>query len=41
MRRVSLDNIQSGVILAKTVMTLEGRVLLASGTVLTEEYKKN
>jgi len=39
-RRVSLDNIQSGVILAKTVMTLEGRVLLASGTVLTEEYKK-
>ncbi|NLM10458.1 MAG: HD-GYP domain-containing protein [Clostridiaceae bacterium] len=40
MRRVNLDKIQSGAILAKTVMTLEGRVLLASGMKLTEEYKR-
>jgi len=39
-RRVNLDKIQSGAILAKTVMTLEGRVLLASGMKLTEEYKR-
>ncbi len=40
MRRVNLDKIQTGVILAKTIITLEGKVLLASGMKLTEEYKK-
>lgn len=40
MRRVSLDKIQSGAILAKTIVTLEGKVLLVSGTELTEEYKR-
>lgn len=40
MRRVSLDKIQSGAILAKTIMTLEGKVLLASGMELTEEYRR-
>lgn len=40
MRRVSLDKIQSGAILAKTIVTLEGKVLLASGVEITEEFKK-
>ena len=40
MRRVSLDKIQSGAMLAKTLVTLEGKVLLASGTIRTEEYKR-
>jgi HD-GYP domain-containing protein (c-di-GMP phosphodiesterase class II) len=39
-RRVSLDKIQSGAILAKTIVTLEGKVLLASGVEITEEFKK-
>lgn len=38
MRRVNLDQIQAGAILAKTIMTLEGKVLLTSGVELTEEY---
>lgn len=38
MRRVNLDRIQPGTILAKTIITLEGKVLLASGMELTEEY---
>lgn len=40
MRRVSLDKIQSGAILGKTIMTLEGKVLLAAGVEITDEYKK-
>jgi len=39
-RRVSLDKIQSGAVLAKAIMTLEGKVLLASGAEITEEYKR-
>ncbi|NLY18238.1 MAG: HD-GYP domain-containing protein [Clostridiaceae bacterium] len=38
MRRVNLDKIQPGTILKKTIITLEGKVLLASGMELTEEY---
>lgn len=40
MRKVNLDKIQPGAILAKSIITLEGRVLLASGMELTEEYKR-
>lgn len=40
MRRISLDKIQPGAILANTIMTLEGKVLLSSGMILTEEYKR-
>ncbi len=40
MRRVNLDKIQAGAILAKTIMTIEGKVLLASGMELTEEYRR-
>jgi len=39
-RRVSLDKIQAGAKLAKTIVTLEGKVLLASGAEITEEYKR-
>lgn len=38
MRRVSLDKIRAGAILAKTIITIDGKVLLASGMELTEEY---
>jgi HD-GYP domain-containing protein (c-di-GMP phosphodiesterase class II) len=37
-RRVSLDKIRAGAILAKTIITIDGKVLLASGMELTEEY---
>ncbi len=40
MRRVNLDRIQAGAVLAKTIMTAEGKVLLASGMELTEEYRR-
>lgn len=40
MRRVNLDRIQAGATLAKTIITLEGKVLLASGMELTEEYRR-
>ncbi len=40
MRRINLDQIQVGSILAKTIMTLEGTVLLSSGTELNDEYIK-
>ena len=40
MRRVNLDKTQPGAILAKSIITLEGKVLLASGMELTEEYRK-
>lgn len=40
MRRVDLEKIQNGAILSKTIMTLEGKVLLASGMELTEEYRR-
>lgn len=40
MRRIDLDQVQVGAILAKTIMTLEGKVLLASGIELNEEYIK-
>jgi len=39
-RRVNLDKIQLGAILAKTIITLEGKVLLAAGMELTEEYRR-
>lgn len=40
MRRVSLDKIKTGAVLAKAIVNLEGQVLLSSGTEVTEEYKK-
>lgn len=40
MRRINLDQIQAGAILAKSIMTLEGKVLLTSGIELNEEYVK-
>lgn len=40
MRRINLDQVQTGAILAKTIMTLEGAVLLTSGVELNEEYIK-
>ena len=39
MRRVSLDNTQTGVIVARTIHTLDGIVLLAAGAELTYELK--
>lgn len=38
MRKINLDQIQAGAILAKTIVTLEGKVLLTSGMELNEEY---
>lgn len=40
MRRVSLDKVRAGAILAKTIMSLDGKVLLAAGMEITEEYKR-
>lgn len=40
MRRVSLDKVRAGAILAKTIITADGKVLLASGMEITEEYKR-
>lgn len=40
MRRINLDQIQAGAILAKTIMTLESKVLLTSGMELNDEYIK-
>jgi HD-GYP domain-containing protein (c-di-GMP phosphodiesterase class II) len=39
-RRVSLDKVRAGAILAKTIMSLDGKVLLAAGMEITEEYKR-
>ena len=41
MRRVSLDRIRAGVRVARTIISLDGIVLLSAGTVLTEETISN
>lgn len=38
MRKINLDSVQAGAILAKTIMTLEGKVLLTSGVILNEDF---
>ncbi len=40
MRRINLDQIQEGTMLAKTIMTLEGKILLSSGVTLNAEHIK-
>jgi hypothetical protein len=39
-RRINLDQIQEGTMLAKTIMTLEGKILLSSGVTLNAEHIK-
>jgi len=39
-RRINLDHIQAGATLAKSIITLEGTILLSAGTELNEEHIK-